>query len=280
MINKAKRAAAFAAVFAALSGAPAGAEPVDLELVLATDNSSSIDYAEARLQREGVAAAFRSAEVVRAIRAGALGKIGVAYLDWSSEFYNTITVDWTVIHDAASATGFAEALLAAPPAYGEGTAIGSALELAALMMEANDLEGTLRTIDISGDGPNNRGRPVALVRNEIIERGITVNGLPIITYDYGNGDWGDYYGRIDEYYTNCVIGGRRSFALPAYGYQDFATAIRRKLVLELSGADPAAQFAQGATASPLPRMPLTAPNNQLRLENCISGYYGGFGDFR
>ena len=51
-------------------------EQVDLELVIATDVSGSIDYREAFLQRKGVADAFRTEEIVRAIQAGTLGKIG------------------------------------------------------------------------------------------------------------------------------------------------------------------------------------------------------------
>jgi hypothetical protein len=217
---------------------PAFAEAVDLELVLAADNSQSIDRAEAALQRQGVAAAFRSPEVVRAIQSGSLGRIGVAYLDWSSAPYTRIAVNWRVIKDKASADAFADALLKAPPGFGRGTAIGEALALAAQLIETNDLEGTRRAIDVSGDGPNNTGRPVAQVRDELVARGFVINGLPIVTDEYGTGEWGEYYGQLDKYYMNCVIGGRAAFALPAKGFQEFAVAIRRKLVLEISEALP------------------------------------------
>src|SRR5687767_3470487 len=83
---------------------------VDLELVLAADTSSSIDFREAVLQRQGVNAAFRSPQVLNAIRGGALGRIAVAYLDWSGEWNNQIIVNWTVIHDKASADAFAAAV--------------------------------------------------------------------------------------------------------------------------------------------------------------------------
>ena len=98
---------AFLGIALAVWSAPAFAEAVDLELVLATDNSQSIDSAEAALQRQGVAAAFRSPEVVRAIQSGSLGRIGVAYLDWSSAPYTRIAVNWRVIKDKASADAFA-----------------------------------------------------------------------------------------------------------------------------------------------------------------------------
>jgi Protein of unknown function (DUF1194) len=260
--------------------APAAAplQSVDLELVLATDNSQSIDESEARLQRDGIAAAFRSPDVIRAIQSGSLGRIAVAYLDWSSGPYTRISVNWRLIHDGASAQAFSAALLAAPPAYGSGTAIGDAIDLAARMIETNAFDGAKRTIDVSGDGPYNRGRPVSMARDEVAAKGITINGLPIITGDYGNGDWGIYYGKIDEYYANCVIGGPGSFALPVHGFQDFATAIRRKLVLEISDAvrarkQPAIILIAAERGLTVPLRPL-ARDPAIAEKNCNS-YYGG-----
>jgi hypothetical protein len=267
----------------ALWSAPAFAEAVDLELVLATDNSQSIDSAEAALQRQGVAAAFRSPEVIRAITSGSLGRIGVAYLDWSSAPYTRIAVNWRVIRDKASAEAFAEALLKAPPGFGRGTAIGETLALAAQLIEINDLVGTRRAIDISGDGPNNTGRPVTQVRDEVVARGITVNGLPIVTDEYGTGEWGEYYGELDKYYMNCVIGGRAAFALPAKGFQEFAVAIRRKLVLEISEAVPKAP-AIGVPivkiAAVVPSPPARGANQSASTQSCGGGgRLRGFGRF-
>jgi len=242
----------------------AAAESVDLELVLATDNSQSIDAAEAALQRQGVAAAFRSPEVVRAIQSGSLGRIGVAYLDWSSAPYTRIAVNWRVIRDKASADAFADALLKAPSGFGRGTAIGETIALAAQLIETNELEGTRRAIDISGDGPNNTGRPVAEVRDEIAARGFVINGLPIVTDEYGTGEWGAYYGELDKYYMNCVIGGRAAFALPAKGFQEFAVAIRRKLVLEISEALPKAPAIHPPIVKVAATIPSPPSDNPLR----------------
>jgi hypothetical protein len=255
--------------------APAGPQAVDLELVLATDNSQSVDPSEARLQRQGVAAAFRHPEVVRAIQSGSLGRIAVAYLDWSSVPYTRLTLDWRIIRDKASADAFADALLKAPPAFGQGTAIGEALELAAQLIELNNIQGTQRTIDVSGDGPNNRGRAVYIVRDEIVATGITINGLPVVsTGDYGQGEWGIYYGDLENYYRNCVIGGARSFALPAKGFEEFAAAIRHKLVLEISDAQPAQPAIVPAivkvaanNSAAVPQRP-PAATNRGGAENC------------
>src|SRR5688572_25120084 len=248
-------AAAAAPAPAAGAQAPAAATgpsgPVDLELVIATDTSPSIDTAEARLQRQGIATAFRSPEVIRAIGAGSLGKIAVAYFDWSSIPFNRMIVDWQIVSDAASANAFAAALLKAPITYGNGTSISGAMEIGARLIETNRLEGTRKTIDISGDGPNNRGIAVIDARDDIVARGITINGLPIITYEYGVGDWGMYYLEIDKYYANCVIGGRGSFSLPAKGFADFANAVRRKLVLEISGVVPGTRQAAAERIVPV-----------------------------
>lgn len=220
-------------------------EAVDLEIVIATDVSQSIDDREAALQRHGFASALRSPEVISAIQSGAMGKIAVAYIDWSSEPWNRVIVDWRTIEDRASAEGFANALLAAPRTYGQGTAIGGAMLMATRMIDSNDFDGLRRVIDISGDGPNNRGS-LAGAREVTLARGITVNGLPIVTDEYGTGNWGEFYGQLDRYYETYVIGGPGAFSLPARGFDEFAAAIRRKLILEISGAQPASQFAQGA----------------------------------
>ena len=258
----------------ALPAAPAR-EAVDLELVLATDNSQSIDPSEAALQRRGVAAAFRSPEVIRAIQSGSLGRIAVAYLDWSSLPYTRLSVGWHVIRDKASAEKFADDLLKAPPAFGAGTAIGEAIGLAATLIESNNFDGTQRTIDVSGDGPNNLGRAIYEVRDGVVARGITINGLPVVsTGEYGTGEWGIYYGNLEGYYTNCVIGGPRSFAIAAKGFQEFAQAIRHKLVLEISDAGFASPFVKVAANVPAAPAPTRPPTGAGRGGADKCGYDG------
>ena len=219
------------------TGAVAAAGPVDLELVIATDVSRSIDRQEALLQREGVAAAFRNRAVIRAIGSGILGRIAVAYIDYSSRAFNSIVVDWTLVHDRGSAESFAARLLAAPLTVGRRTSISDAIEQAREMIESNALEGTRRVIDVSGDGPNNHGRLVDAVRDATISRRITINGLPIVN-ERGALNPRFWLPDLDRYYLGCVIGGPGAFLLIANGFEDFARAIRRKLILEIAG-DPA-----------------------------------------
>ena len=148
----------WAALAASAWSSSAFAAAVDLELVIAADTSSSIDDREAALQRQGVAAAFRSLEVVRAISSGALGRIAVLYMDWSGGPNNKIVVNWRTIGDKASADAFADVLLKAPRTYGRGTSIGGAMEMGVALIATSGLDATRRAIDISGDGPSNMGR--------------------------------------------------------------------------------------------------------------------------
>lgn len=112
-----------------LATAPVAAkEYVDLELVIATDVSRSIDSDEARLQRQGIAAAFRSKQVIDAIRSGVLRRITVAYIDYSSRDWNKLLIDWRIISDRDSANAFADPLLELPLTFGRRTSISDALE--------------------------------------------------------------------------------------------------------------------------------------------------------
>ena len=88
-------------------------------------------------------------------------------------------------------------------------------------------------IDVSGDGPNNMGFPVLQAREAVLDRGITINGLPImINADY----FGGYSIReLDVYYEDCVIGGPGAFLITVENIDRIAEAIRRKLVLEIAG---------------------------------------------
>lgn len=206
---------------------------VDLELVIATDVSRSIDEEEARLQREGVAAALRSPYVLAAIRSGYNKKIAIAYIDYSSSDYNEIIVDWRIINDKASADGFADALIKQPLTFGRRTSISDALELAAKMLRENNIDGRRQVIDVAGDGPNNHGRLVNEVRNEVLKMGITINGLPIINNNFGFGSR-FHLPDLDKYYRGCVIGGPAAFLIIAKDFKDFARAIRRKLIFEIA----------------------------------------------
>jgi hypothetical protein len=102
------------------------------------------------------------------------------------------------------------------------------------------------TIDVSGDGANNAGPPVAPVRDALVAGGITINGLPLPTPQSG-GPFAYLTDAaapvdLDRYYIDCVIGGAGAFVMPVDGPSTYFAAIRRKLVLEIAGL-PARVFA-------------------------------------
>jgi Protein of unknown function (DUF1194) len=222
-----------------LSALPAAAEdlPVDLELVLAVDISGSVDEVEARLQREGYIAALRHPDVIEAIQGGMFGRIAITYVEWAGDNYQRSMLDWTMIEDAASAAEFADALAETPLMSAHWTSLSGAIDYAVPLFEGNGFKGFRRVIDISGDGHNNRGRPVEWARDEAVAAGITINGLPIVN-DRPNPWGGRPPSGLDVYYEEQVIGGPGAFMIVAEDYTSFASAILSKLLLEIAGETP------------------------------------------
>ncbi len=211
---------------------------VDLELVLAVDVSLSIDSAEALLQRQGYVRAFRDPLVIEAIGAGILGRIAVIYFEWANSAHTQLVVDWSLIESPAGAEAFARALEGRRPGPAHYTSISGAIDFGARLFDDNGFEGTRRVIDVSGDGPNNWGDLVVHARDRAVARNITINGLPIL--DLSSGPFSRYnIPNLDLYYRDCVIGGPASFIVVAEGFEAFADAIRRKLILEIAGLVPA-----------------------------------------
>ncbi len=210
-------------------------EPVDLALILAVDVSRSMDYDEQRVQRDGYVAAFQSTELQQAIRSGAYGRIAVAYMEWSSDYYQQVLVPWRIIGTPAEVSAFADTLSQVPITTDSRTSISAALQHALNYFRTVPASPDRRTIDVSGDGANNDGAFLAPVRDRLVADGITINGLPILIRPSNLfGPLGSI--PLDDYYRSCVIGGPGSFVVPVEEVKGFAAAIRRKLILEIAGA--------------------------------------------
>ena len=205
---------------------------VDLELVLAVDTSRSMDRDELTLQREGYAAALEHPAVASALASGPLGKAAIMYFEWGGPGWHRVLVPWTLIETPEDARAVAATLRTQPIAGQRGTSISDAMERAAERIETNAFEGTRKVIDISGDGPNNQGRPVLEVRAEVAAKGIEINGLPFMIKEPG----GAYsIEDLDIYYETCVITGENAFVIPIFRMDRLVASIRQKLVLEVSG---------------------------------------------
>ena len=153
--------------------------PVDLELVLAVDVSGSIDTEHAYLQRSGYARALTDHRVVDAIQAGSFGRIALTYVEWADDSLQRTIVDWQVIDGPASAKDFARRLGGAPTVTEARTSISALIDYCVPLFAENGFEASRHVIDVSGDGENNVGRAVTLARDEAVNAGITINGLPI-----------------------------------------------------------------------------------------------------
>lgn len=205
----------------------------DLALVLAVDVSRSMDLDEQQLQREGYVGAFRSEVIHQAIEKGVVGRIAVSYVEWSGPNDQKVVIPWTVIDGRAGALAFADRLASAPIGRVFSTSISGAIDFSLRHLERSGVEPLRRVIDISGDGPNNTGRSVTAARDEAVEKGIVINGLPfMVKAPTGFGD----IENLDHYYEDCVIGGAGSFSTPIRDREQILDATRNKILREIADA--------------------------------------------
>jgi Protein of unknown function (DUF1194) len=209
-----------------------GKEEVDVELVLAVDVSYSMDLEEQQLQREGYIRALTSPDVLKAIRQGQVGKIAVTYFEWAGATLQRTIIPWQVIDGPETADAFAAKLAAAPISRWYRTSVSGAILYGMEQFENNGFDSARRVIDISGDGPNNSGMQVEQARDRALKAGIVINGLPIMV---NNGrrsafDMDD----LDDFYTDCVIGGPGSFMIAIKERSQFVEATRMKILREIA----------------------------------------------
>src|SRR6266478_4491983 len=201
MIRRAliRRAGGVALMLAFAAVAPAAAQTaVDLQLVLAVDASGSVDQYRFELQKRGYVAAFRHARVLQAVRSGPNRAIAVTMVQWTGPRLQVQVVGWTLIGGEETAVAFSDAIERAPrQLFGGGTSISGAIDYAATLFAQSSFRANRRVIDVSGDGSNNRGRPVRLARDETVVVGIGINGLPILALEPD----------LDHYYYDSVIAG-------------------------------------------------------------------------
>jgi hypothetical protein len=215
-------------------------EPVDLLLVLASDVSRSVDEAKFRLQREGYANAITHPRVLRAITSGVHRRIAVCFVEWAGEGEQNVVIDWTAVGDAASAQRFAGQLIEQPRSFYGRTAIGAAIDFAMALFTRAPHVSERRTIDVSGDGTNIGGRHVTFARDEAVAKGVTINGLVILT-DPAMSRLPSHTnppGGLEQYYRENVIGGPGAQVFVANDFGAFGDAIVRKLVAEIAAVAP------------------------------------------
>lgn len=221
---------------------------VDVELVLAVDVSGSMSPNELRIQRRGYVEALRSDEVWNAIDRGLIGSIAVMYVEWARYDLQQVVVPWTKISTRKEALNFANRLLNAEYGNMQSTSISGAIGFGMEQLKSNAWHGLRRVVDISGDGPNSQGGLVTVARDEAVNQGVIINGLPIVVTGQVRGR-GSFRGDLGEYYKSCVIGGPGSFVIPVTKWEEFGEAVRRKLVWELAQNAPSSFVIQASFES-------------------------------
>jgi hypothetical protein len=224
------------------------AQTVDVELILAVDVSYSMDMDELAIQREGYAQAIQSKEFLQALKAGPSGRIAVTYFEWAASSDQKIIIPWRLVDGPETADAVAAEIMKTPIRRASRTSISGAINFAMPLFDEDPFRGLRRVIDISGDGPNNNGGPVAIARDAALEKGIVINGLPIMVKEpsYSTMD----IDNLDYYYEDCVVGGPGSFVLTIKDREKFKEAIRTKLLMEVAGRTPERPVMRTAAKEP------------------------------
>jgi len=145
-------------------------------------------------------------------------------------------IDWTAIGDAVTARQFGDRILEAPRSFTDRTSISAAIDFAMAQLERSPFESARRTIDVSGDGTNNSGRDAAVARDEAVAKGVTINGLVILSERplAWNPEHTNPPGGLENYYRQNVIGGPRAFVMAAQDFNAFGQALINKLIAEVA----------------------------------------------
>lgn len=214
----------FAGLFAVLFSGP-GAALCRQALALGLDVSSSVDAAEYAAQIDGLAQAMDDPQVRRALTGTGSGHVALLVYEWSGRDQQTIILPWTEMTTEAHVNQVIATLRQHPRSFGnQPTALGHAMAFGAQQL-ANNPDCFRQTLDISGDGVSNTGyRPKLAILNNDFTR-IVVNGLVVA---------GDDAAGLSAYYQQEVIYGYGSFIEVAGGYADYARAMKRKLLRELT----------------------------------------------
>jgi hypothetical protein len=227
-------ATSWASVLAAKEANPS----VDVELVLAVDCLLLHGHGRACDPARRLRAGIISKEFLQALKAGPNGRISVTYFEWAASTDQKIIIPWRLIDGPETADAVANEIMKTPIRRASRTSISGAINFAMPLFDENPHRGIRRVIDISGDGPNNNGMPVTTARDAALEKGIIINGLPIMVKEpsYSTMD----IDNLDYYYEDCVIGGPGSFVVTIKDRDKFKEAIRTKLLLEVAGLQPGA----------------------------------------
>lgn len=210
-------------------------EPCRLALALGLDVSGSVNPREYRLQLDGLAAALGDPGIQAAFLAIPQAPVRIMVYEWSGAHEQRALIDWTTATNAERLNAVAQTLRQTGSTHinDPSTAISAAMTYGATAL-AQQRDCWKKTLDISGGGPANVGtHPQHVVTQEL--GNIVINGLIIganaranVTKDLTN------VKSLEEYYRAYVLRGPGAFAEVAVDYDDFARAMKRKLMREIA----------------------------------------------
>lgn len=240
-----------------LAAHAAASDPVDTALIVSVDVSGSVNAERYQLQMQGIAKALEDPAVLGAIQGGPHGGILFAMIAWADKPH--LVVDWQRIGSREDALAIAARIRTLPQQGGDFTCFRPMFEtIAEDVIPAMPAKAMRIVVDVSGDGIDNCTPPSELAEfhKAVLAQGATINGLPILvpgendTVGVGSFRAPGYGLRnlssdphepagdmttLPDWYGKHVLGGANAFLMPAEGYGDFARALRRKFVIEISG---------------------------------------------
>lgn len=236
---------------AALLALPSGHRPavasspcLDVALVLAVDTSSSVSAHEYDLQRNGIAAAFRDADVLDAIARA--GTVAVAVVFWGAERAPKPQSGWVLVGPDA-AEHFARGVEATPRQVTGDTGLGAGLMASLAKFGTLEHCSLRKIVNVSGDGEETRAfrgkrrdSSPPMARDMAESMKVEINALAIANAERG----------LPAYYEANVITGPDAFVMVAEDYHAFAEALRLKLIREISP-----RVVSGLERPSVPRMP-------------------------
>ena len=201
---------------------------IDVALVLTVDASASVSRAEFALQQNGIAQAFRDPQVLDAISMA--GRVAASVIFWGSEGLPKPQSPWMMLDGPAAAEAFARTVESMPREVTGDTALGAGLMAALRKFDSLGTCAIRRVVNLSGDGEETRvfrhmrrAHVPPQVRDLAEAVKVEINALAISNEEQD----------LAEYYAGNVITGPDAFVMEVRSYEEFSTALRRKLIREI-----------------------------------------------
>ena len=225
------RASALAVTLLFLASAASAQELdpcVDVTLVLAVDGSVGVDNREYLFRQQAIASSFRDPGVIAALKGA--GRVSVAVVFWGDASNPVYQTEAVTIEDTSDADAFSRMVENIPRRTLGNTGLGAGLSAA--LDRLGSMGCAHRSIiNVSGDGketnvPRQRLQTARAgqARDRARSMNVTINALVISSAEVG----------LVDYYRRKVITGPGAFIMEIADYEDYAEALKKKLIREIT----------------------------------------------